>query len=337
MAHSNLILAGDIGGTKTHLALFSLQGEKLQSEVKKTFPSKQYPGLEPVVEEFLTDQQVSIGGACFGVAGPVVDGQVQTPNLPWIVDAAKIAQRFKLGSVTLLNDLEAGAYGIFTLRESELFTLNPGVGGQRGNKVLISAGTGLGEATLYDEGGNYQPSASEGGHADFAPTDETQIDLLRHFIKKFGHVSYERVVSGPGIANTYGFLRDSGRFEEPGWLKEKISAAEDPSAVISHEALSSNSAICVQALELFASVYGAEAGNLALRGKATGGVYIGGGIAPKILAKLKDGSFMRAFLNKGRYRQFLAAMPVQVILNDQAALQGAAHYVALHTDDLRRG
>jgi glucokinase len=336
MARSNLILAGDIGGTKTHLALFSLQGEKLQSEVKKTFPSKQYPGLEPVVEEFLTDQQVSIDGACFGVAGPVVDGQVRTPNLPWIVDAAKIAQLFKLSSVALINDLEAGAYGIFTLQESELFTLNPGVSGQRGNKVLISAGTGLGEATLYDDGRNYQPSASEGGHADFAPTDEAQIDLLRHLIKKFGHVSYERVVSGPGIANIYGCLRESGRFEEPDWLKEKISTAEDASAVISQEALSGSSAICIQALDLFAFVYGAEAGNLALRGKATGGVYIGGGIAPKILTKLKDGTFMRAFLGKGRYRQFLAAMPVRVILNDQAALQGAAYYAALHTDDLRR-
>jgi glucokinase len=337
MARNNLILAGDIGGTKTHLALFSLQGERLQSEVKKTFPSKQYPGLEPVVEKFLTDQQVSIGGACFGVAGPVVDGQVRTPNLPWVVNAAKIAQLFQLSTVALLNDLEAGAYGIFTLQESELFTLNPGVSGQRGNKVLISAGTGLGEATLYDDRGNYQPSASEGGHADFAPTDETQIDLLRYLLKKFGHVSYERVVSGPGIANIYAFLRDSGRFEEPGWLKEKLSTAEDASAVISQEALSGSSAICVETLDLFASVYSAETGNLALRGKATGGVYIGGGIAPKILAKLKDGSFMRAFLNKGRYRQFLSTLPVRVILNDQAGLQGAAYYAALHTDVLRRG
>jgi glucokinase len=337
MARNNLILAGDIGGTKTHLALFSLQGERLQSKVKKTFPSKQYPGLEPVVEKFLTDQQVSIGGACFGVAGPVVDGQVRTPNLPWVVNAAKIAQLFQLSTVALLNDLEAGAYGIFTLQESELFTLNPGVSGQRGNKVLISAGTGLGEATLYDDRGNYQPSASEGGHADFAPTDETQIDLLRYLLKKFGHVSYERVVSGPGIANIYAFLRDSGRFEEPGWLKEKLSTAEDASAVISQEALSGSSAICVETLDLFASVYSAETGNLALRGKATGGVYIGGGIAPKILAKLKDGSFMRAFLNKGRYRQFLSTLPVRVILNDQAGLQGAAYYAALHTDVLRRG
>jgi glucokinase len=199
---------------------------------------------------------------------------------------------------------------------------------RRGNKVLIAAGTGLGEATLYDDGRDYHPSASEGGHGDFGPTDETQIDLLRYLMKEFGHVSYERVVSGPGIANIYGFLRDSGRLEEPDWLKQKISAAEDASVVISQEGLAGRSAICIQALNLFVSVYGAEAGNLALRGKASGGVYIGGGIAPKILPKLKDGTFMRAFLDKGRYRELLSAMPVRVILNDQAALQGAAFYAA---------
>jgi glucokinase len=328
MAGNNLILAGDIGGTKTHLALFSLQGEKLQAEIKKTFSSKQYPGLEPVVAEFLADQQASIGRACFGIAGPVVEGQVKTPNLPWVVNAAQITQTCKLSSVALLNDLEAAAYGIFTLESHELFTLNEGVSGRRGNKVLIAAGTGLGEATLYDDGRDYHPSASEGGHGDFAPTDETQIDLLRYLIKKFRHVSYERVVSGPGIANNYGFLRDTGRLEEPDWLKEEISASEDASAVISQEGLAGRTDICVKALNLFVSVYGAEAGNLALRGKATGGVYIGGGIAPKILAKLEDGTFMRAFLDKGRYRELLSGMPVRVILNDQAALQGAAFYAA---------
>lgn len=328
MADNNLILAGDIGGTKTRLALFSIQGEKLQPELKKTFPSKQYRGLEPVVEAFLAGQQVSISRACFGIAGPVVDGQVKTLNLPWVVDAAKIEQLCKLDSVALLNDLEAAAYGIFTLGPDELFTLNEGVSERRGNKVLIAAGTGLGEATLYDDGRDYHPSASEGGHGDFGPTDETQIDLLRYLMKEFGHVSYERVVSGPAIANIYGFLRDSGRLEEPDWLKQKISAAEDASVVISQEGLAGRSAICVQALNLFVSVYGAEAGNLALRGKASGGVYIGGGIAPKILPKLKDGTFMRAFLDKGRYRELLSAMPVRVILNDQAALQGAAFYAA---------
>ena len=328
MTGNALILAGDIGGTKTHLALFSRQGEKLKSELKRTFPSKQYPGLEPVVEEFLAGQQVSISRACFGIAGPVLDGEVKTPNLAWVVNSDKIAQRFKLHSVTLLNDLEAAGYGIFTLEPDELFTLNEGVSRQRGNKVLIAAGTGLGEATLYDDGHDHHPSASEGGHGDFAPTDETQIGLLRYLTKKFGHASYERVVSGPGIANIYGFFRDSGRFEEPDWLKQKLSAADDMSVAISQEGLAGSSDICAEAMNLFVSIYGAEAGNLALRGKAIGGVYVGGGIAPKILAKLQDGTFMRAFLDKGRYRELLSAMPVRIILNDQSALQGAAFYAA---------
>ena len=319
-------------GPRPTLLFFRSRERNFNLKLKKTFPSKQYRGLEPVVEEFLAGQQVSISRACFGIAGPVVGGQVKTPNLPWVVDSAKIAQRFKLDSVALLNDLEAAAYGIFTLESHELFTLNEGVSGQRGNKVLIAAGTGLGEATLYDDSSDYHPSASEGGHGDFAPTDETQIDLLRYLIKKFRRVSYERVVSGPGLRTFTGFLRDDGRMEEPEWLKEKISAAEDMSAVIAQEALAGSCEICVRALDLFVSVYGAEAGNLALRGKATGGVYIGGGIAPKIVAKLEDGTFMRAFVDKGRYRDFLSAMPVRVILNDQAALQGAAFYAAkLHS------
>jgi glucokinase len=332
VADNKLILAGDIGGTKTHLALFSLEGEKLQPRLKKTFSSKQYPGLEPVVEEFLAGNKVSISRTAFGVAGPVVGGKVKTSNLPWVIDAGKIAQLFEVGSVAVLNDLEAGAYGIFTLKPDELFTLNEGVSGLRGNRVLIAAGTGLGEATLYDDGRHYHPIASEGGHADFAPRDETEIDLLRYLIKKFGHVSCERVVSGPGISNIYSFLRDSGRMDEPDWLKEKIAAAEDVSAAISQEGLAGSSAISVQTMDFFVSVYGAEAGNLALRGKAIGGVYVGGGIAPKILAKLKDGTFMGAFLDKGRYRQLLSSIPVRVILNDQSALQGAAFYAAFRSD-----
>jgi glucokinase len=228
----------------------------------------------------------------------------------------------------LLNDLEAAAYGIFTLQPGELLPLNKGTPRRPGNKVLIAAGTGLGEATLYDDGHDYHPLASEGGHGDFAPRDETEIGLLRYLIEKFGHVSYERVVSGPGLANIYEFLRDRGRMEEPGWLKEKIAAAEDRSATISQEGLAGSAAICVKALDLFVSVYGAEAGNLALRGKATGGVYIGGGIAPKIVTKIKDGTFMRAFLDKGRYQDFLSPVPVRVVLNSQSALQGAAYYAA---------
>lgn len=332
MAGKKLILAGDIGGTKTHLALFSLQGKNLKSEVQKTFPSKQYPGLEPVLREFLGKKQRSIRRACFGVAGPVVDGKVKTPNLPWVVNAAHIAQTLKLCSVCLLNDLEAAAYGIFTLEPDELSCLNQGVARRPGNKVLIAAGTGLGEAILYDDGRDYHPLASEGGNADFAPTNHAEIEMLRYLMAKFGHVSYERVVSGPGLLNVYHFLRESGRFSEPEWLKAKLAAATDPSAVISQTALAGGSEICAKALDLFVSVYGAEAGNLALRGKAIGGVYVGGGIAPKILDKLKDGSFVRAFIAKGRYSELMSSIPVQVVLNDRTALQGAAYYGAFRSE-----
>ena len=326
MSDTSVILAGDVGGTKTNLALFSVHDGKLRQVEKKTFASQEYSGLVPVLRDFFGNHHRPIERACFGIAGPIIEDKVKTTNLPWVVDSQEIERAFKLKSVTLLNDLEAGAYGIFTLEPHELFILNEGVSGRRGNRVLIAAGTGLGEATLFDDGGEYHPSASEGGHGDFAPTDETQIDLLRYLIKKFGHVSYERVVSGPGIANIYDFLRDSGRFEEPDWLKQKMAAAEDASVIISQEGLAGSSVICAQTLDLFVLIYGAEAGNLALRGKSTGGVYIGGGIAPKILAKLKDGDFMRAFLDKGRYRNFLSSVPVRVILNNEAALQGAAFY-----------
>ena len=327
----DLILAGDIGGTKTHLALFSVREGKLQSELKKTFPSKQYPGLEAVVEEFLASPHDSIGGACFGVAGPVVNGTIKTPNLPWIVEVAKIGAILKLHSVALLNDLEAAAYGIVTLAAHEFLCLNQGVARRPANRALIAAGTGLGEATIYDDGHEYHPLASEGGHADFAPRNETEIDLLRYLIKAYGHVSYERVVSGPGLWNIYNFLKDSGRVTEPGWLKEKLAAADDPSVAISQLGLSGESEICANALDIFASVYGAEAGNSALRAKAIGGVYIGGGIAPKIQNKLRDGTFMRAFIDKGRYQEFCSDISVQVILNDETALQGAAYYAALHS------
>lgn len=339
MGRNDLVLAGDIGGTKTHLALFSHQASKLKIEFQKTFPSKAYKGLEPVLQEFVADaktsfhlfqQQGRVRAACFGIAGPVVDGRVKTPNLPWVIFADKIAKGLRLELVSLLNDLEAAAYGIFTLRPHEFLSLNRGVRERPGNKALIAAGTGLGEATLFLKGKNYTPSASEGGHGDFAPRNDIEIELLRYLIGKFGHVSYERVVSGPGLFNVYCFLRDKGGFTEPDWFKEKLASAPDQSALISQSALAGEPEICVKAQDIFVSVYGAEAGNLALRGKALGGVYVGGGIAPKIKAKLGDGTFMRAFVDKGRYRELVSSIPVRVILNERAALQGAAYYAANH-------
>jgi glucokinase len=326
MASNKLFLAGDIGGTKTNIGIFSLDRGKLRAETQNTFPNQAYAGLEPLLREFLKDHRAAIKGACFGVAGPVHGSRVKMPNLPWVIDAKKIAQLINLRSVTLLNDLEATAYGIFTLQARELFALNQGKRGSIGNKALIAAGTGLGQATLFAKGNIYHPSASEGGHGDFAPRNELEIDLLRYLIGRFGHVSYERVVSGPGIWNVYQFLREKGVEVEPAWLKEKLAVAVDPSIVVTEVALSGENRLCEKALNLVISTYGAEAGNLALRAKATGGLYIGGGIAPKILAKLKDGTFMRAFVDKGRYKDLVSAIPVRVILNEKTALQGAAFY-----------
>ena len=333
MAQRDLVLAGDIGGTKTNLALFSVHGDKLRCESLQTFPSKRYSGLVPVLQEFLAGAGHKAEAACFGIAGPVVDGKVKTPNLPWMIDTAELRRTLKLDSVALLNDLEAGGYGIFTLNDDEFCTLNEGVMRQSGNKALIAAGTGLGQAILHDDGRHFHPLASEGGHADFAPRDELEIELLRYLIGRFGHVSYERVVSGPGLFNIYRFLKESRGMEEPKSLTEQFAAADDPSAVVSKAGLAGEFEICVKSLAMFVSLYGAEAGNLALRAKSVRGLYIGGGIAPKILAKLKDGTFMAAFVAKGRYTEMVAGIPVQVVLNDKAALRGAAYYAAYLTGD----
>lgn len=328
MAGRNLVLAGDIGGTKTHLALFSVHGEKLRVESEQRFSSKRYSGLAPVLQDYFASKPASIDAACFGIAGAVVDGKVTTPNLPWMIDAADIRRVLKLDSVILLNDLEAAAYGVLTLEDDEFTILNEGVVRHAGNKALIAAGTGLGQAILHDDGRHFRPLASEGGHADFAPRNETEIDLLRYLIGRFGHVSYERVLSGPGLINIYRFLKEVRRMAEPPALSERFSTEDDAAAVISQSALAGQFEICAIALDLFASLYGAEAGNLALRAKAVRGLYVGGGIAPKIVAKLKDGAFMRAFMDKGRYSELLSAIPVQVVLNEQAALHGAASYAA---------
>ena len=319
------ILAGDIGGTKANLALFSVQGEKLTPGIKKTFASKDYPGLEPLLREFLQDNTAQIRSACFGVAGPVIDGKSKTPNLPWVLDVREISRSLGLGPVALINDLEATGYGVLTLDGGEFVTLNEGLSQREGNMALIAAGTGLGEAILFWDGSGYRPSASEGGHSDFAPRTPIEIELLRYLIVRFGHVSFERVVSGPGLLNIYHFLKESNHFKEPPWLRERL-AGRDPCAVISEVALAEEAEICVQALDMFVSLYGAEAGNLALKAKAIRGFYIGGGIAPKILKTLKDGAFIRAFTDKGRFADFLSDIRVQVVLNDEAALRGAAYY-----------
>jgi len=333
MADKKLVLAGDIGGTKTNLAIFSVRGEKLHVETSRNFQSKRYSGLTPVIEEFLQESRCNVDAACFGIAGPVVDGKVKTTNLPWLVDAVEVSHALKLNDVTLLNDLEAAAYGIFSLENDEFYSLNEGLMRHSGNKALIAAGTGLGQAILFDDGRRFRPMASEGGHGDFAPRSEVEIELLRYLIDHFEHVSYERVVSGPGLFNIYRFLKESRGLEEPNWLAQRIAEGDDPSAEVTKAALAKEADVCVRALDLFVSIYGAEAGNLALRAKSVRGLYIGGGIAPKILPKLKDGTFMRAFTDKGRYADFNAAIPVQVVLNQDAPLRGAAYYAAFYSGE----
>ncbi len=324
-----MILAGDIGGTNARLALFEGTPDRLQSFALEVFPSAEFKGLEQIAQKFLAKHNQTVDTACFGLPGAVIDGQVQTSNLPWIVDARQLARQIGLDEVHLINDLEANAHGIALLEDSDLVVLNPGVPKPRGNRALISAGTGLGQAGLVAEsGGGYRPVPSEGGHVDFAPRSDLELDLLRYLMGHFEHVSYERVLSGPGLYNIYQFLRDTGRGEEPDWLTEQI-AHGDPSAVIAKSALEGTSAICVQALDVFVSVYGAEAGNLALQVVAVGGMYVGGGIAPKILRKLSSTTFMKAFSAKGRVSTWLKDVPVRVIINDKTALFGAGRVAAL--------
>jgi glucokinase len=327
-----MILAGDIGGTKTNVALLeSVDGELGAVVAERTYPSAGYDSLEAILREFIAGERgPKLTHACFGVAGPVIEGRVETPNLVWDVSASALVETLGIERVGLINDLEATAYGIETLKQGQLFALNTGQPRPGGNRALIAAGTGLGMAGIVQHEDHYLPSPSEGGHMDFAPRTPVEIDLLNYLLEKYGaHVSYERVLSGPGLFNVYCFLRDRGYAEEPGWLAEEMRNGDDAKA-ISTAALAGKSELAVMALDMFVSVYGAMAGNLALLMVATGGLYIGGGIAPKILEKLKDGTFMRAFTNKGRFAPFVSDIPVQVILDDKTALYGAARYALDH-------
>jgi glucokinase len=331
-----MILAGDIGGTKSNLALFPIKTGKLSPVVEKTLSSKKFAGLEDLVRDFLeqaSHQQPrgmikQISSACFGVAGPVVDDRVEAPNLPWIISVQGLQRVLDLEAVGLINDLEATGYGIASLGHEEFIILNEGSQSRKGNAALIAAGTGLGEAMLYWNGKDFTAIASEGGHADFAPRNVIEMELLTYLLDRFDRVSYERVLSGPGLFNIYNFLRDCGYGEEPAWLTEKLKHG-DPGAVIGEAALANQSELCVKALDIFVSIYGAEAGNLGLKFKAVGGVYVGGGIAPKIIDKLRDGTFIRAFTHKGRLSPVLEAIPVRVILDPKTALYGAARFAAL--------
>ncbi len=323
-----MILGGDIGGTHTRLAVFGDDGRRAPDGAKHEYPSREHAGLDEIVRQFASDTGVHPTAACFGVAGPVRNGRCVATNLPWIIDAAVLGR--ELDTPTwVINDLEAFAWGLASLAPDELIALSPGADDATGNAAVVAAGTGLGEAGLYWDGRQHEPFATEGGHASFAPTDEVEVALLRWLQGRFGqHVSWERVVSGPGLVSVYEFLRDTGRGEEPPWLAEAMRGG-DPGAAIAEAALDGRSPLAVEALHRFVSLYGREASNFALKVMATGGVYLGGGIAPRILPKLRDGTFLASFLDKGRMRPLLEAMPVRVVLNDQAGLLGAGRCAAV--------
>jgi len=320
-----MILAGDIGGTHARLAFFQSQNGHLTPVAEGVFPSRDHSGLDEIVGQFVAKQSLRPDVACFGVAGPVRNGKVETSNLPWTVEASRLAGELHLPSALLINDLEANAWGIASLGDQDQIALNRVKGMPVGNQAVISAGTGLGEAGLFWNGNGYEIFASEGGHCDFAPRTELEIELLRYLVARFGHVSFERIVSGPGLVNVYNFLRDTHRGEEPQWLTDEL-AQGDQAATISRAAVAGKSVLAEHALDLWISIYGAEAGNLALKLMATGGVFLGGGIAPKIVSKLSGLLFMQAFVSKGRLQPLLESIPVKVITNDKIALFGAARY-----------
>ncbi len=319
------ILAGDIGGTNTRLAILEVVKGHFNFLGEETFASREEPSLESALRKFLSSTTHFITKACLGVAGPVREGRCEATNLPWVIDSREIARQLKLPRVGLINDLEASAYGIVALETRDFEALNQGACGSQGNRAVVSAGTGLGEAALFWDGREHRPFATEGGHADFAPRNHLETQLLDYLLKRYSRVSAERLISGQGLVNIYQFLKDTERAEEPKWLVDQMRH-KDPPAVITESALGGKSPLCVQALDLFVSLYGAEAGNMALKVMATGGVYLGGGIAPKIVAKLREPVFMNAFAAKGRMRPLLQTIPVRVILNPTVGLLGAASY-----------
>ena len=323
-----MIVAGDIGGTNARLATFDVQAGRLLLVKEIVYPSRSAPDLETIVRRFVDEARPAATAAALGVAGPVKNGRTETPNLPWVVDARRLADILGVPKVTLLNDLKANAYGLRHLGPTDFAVLQDGSHDAAGNQAILSAGTGLGCAGLYWDGQRHRPFATEGGHSDFAPRNHLEAEVMETIAREKGRVSAERILSGSGLVRLYRFLRERSGVPESPALAERF-AKEDAAAVISRSALDQADPVCVQALDAFVSAYGAEAGNVALRMLATGGVFLGGGIAPKNLAAFKrNGLFMTAFLDKGRMRSLLESVPVLVVLNDRAALWGAAHCAA---------
>jgi glucokinase len=323
-----MILVGDIGGTKTRLALLRPLEDRFAWVFEQTYPSREHAGLAEIVDRFLRSRGEMVGRACFGIAGPVRDGRSETTNLPWVVDRRVLARDAGIVAVDLINDLEAAAHGLAVLPPESLAVLQPGAPRAAGNAAVVAAGTGLGEAGLYWDGARHRPFATEGGHAGFSPSGDLQIELLRYLEREHRPVSWERILSGPGLVNLYRFLRDTGRGEEPVWLAEQLRG-EDPAPPITRAALEGRSDLASLAVDLFVTLYGVEAGNVALKFLATGGVYLAGGIAPRLVERLKGPLFLEAFNAKGRMSPLLRSMPVRVVLDDRLGLLGAGHYASL--------
>lgn len=319
-----MLLAGDVGGTKTNLALYSAE-TGLEPQHEATFKSSKYPSLKAVIAEFLSDTKATIERVVVGVPGPVVNGESTTTNLPWTIAEDSLREALDLDQVKLLNDLEATGYGVPHLGSDDLHVLND-VEPRSGTKAVVAPGTGLGEAILFFQRGHYHVIPSEGGHTDFAPTNLFQIELLRYLLGKFNHVSYERICSGMGLPFIYQYLNENRYAPELSKVAKALRKVDDPTPVIVENAMSGECELCMATLDTFVAILGAEAGNLALKVMATGGVYLGGGIPPRIVSKLKDGTFMAAFVHKGRFADTLAQIPVYVILNPGTALLGAAAY-----------
>ncbi len=321
---SQIVLAGDVGATKTNLALFKTKGNAIVSIAKKEFASKEYKNITEMIEVFLQEAPVT-DSVCFGVAGPVMKGRAKLSNLLWDIDGNQLARYFKIKKVKLINDLEANAYGLAMLNQKDVASVHSVKNAEKGNVALISPGTGLGEAGMYWDGEYYHPFATEGGHCDFAPRNEFDFELFNYLKKKFGHVSWERLICGPGIVNIYNFLRDKKKRKEPEWLMKKMKEG-DAAAIISQHV--DKSAICKETMEHFIRYLAYESANIVLKFKATGGLYIGGGIAPKIISLFSSNHFYDSFCQVGRLKYLLEKVPIKIILNPQTALLGAAWYGA---------
>jgi glucokinase len=326
---TRMILAGEIGATRTRLAAFEAEGNKLHKVVEKIYMSQEERSLPEIIVQFLRTEGIPVHDACFGVAGPVRGGRSKISNLSWVLDSREMATLLKLKSVGLMNDLEAFAYGIDALESKDFVTLSAGSADAEGNRAVISARTGLGVAGLFWDGHRHHPFACEGGHSSFAPSNDLEIELLQYLQKKYARVSCERILSGPGIKNIYDFLRDTRKSEEPDWLSEQVSHAQDAPALISQLALENKAAICEQTLAIFVAIYGSQTGDCALNYMSTGGIFIGGSIAAKIVPKMKDPIFLRSFLDKGRMEPLLKDMPVKIVLNDDSGILGAALYTLI--------